>query len=117
MTGAPDPDCLFCRVVAGEIPATIAHRDEDFVAFADINPQAPVHLLLIPTRHYPNAAALGSTEPGLAGRMLEAAGQVAAEAGLDGYRLVFNTGTSAGQSVFHVHAHVLGGRALAWPPG
>lgn len=112
-----DPTCLFCQVVSGQIPATVVHRDDDVVAFEDIHPQAPMHVLVIPTRHYDNATDLGAAEPNLAGRMLEVAGSVATSAGLDGHRLVFNTGAAAGQTVFHVHAHVLGGRPLAWPPG
>jgi len=110
-------DCLFCRIAAGDIPASIVHRDDDVIAFADIHPQAPVHTLVVPVRHYANAAELAAAEPALAGQVLAVAGAVAGAAGLDGYRVVFNTGASAGQSVFHVHAHVLGGRDLSWPPG
>ena len=110
-------ECLFCRIVAGEIPAEIVLRTDDFVAFRDISPQAPVHLLVIPVAHHANVGELAEADPILAGRLLGAANEVAASEGLDDYRLVFNTGTDAGQSVFHVHAHVLGGRSLTWPPG
>jgi histidine triad (HIT) family protein len=111
-------DCLFCRIVAGEVPADIVLRTDEMVAFRDINPQAPVHVLVIPVVHHANAAELAAADPSLAGRLLLAAGEVAAAEGLgDGYRIVLNTGEVAGQSVFHVHAHVLGGRPLHWPPG
>ncbi len=110
-------DCLFCRIVSGDIPADVLLRTDDIVAFRDISPQAPVHVLVIPVEHHANAGELAATNPQLAGRLLTAAGEVAALEGLDDYRLVFNTGEDAGQSVFHVHAHVLGGRSLTWPPG
>ncbi|MEY4135911.1 MAG: hypothetical protein RL205_39 [Actinomycetota bacterium] len=110
-------DCLFCRIVAGEIPADIVLRTDDFVAFRDIAPQAPVHVLVIPAAHHANAGELAQADPLLAGRLMATAQEVAAAEGLDDYRLVFNTGADAGQSVFHVHGHVLGGRAMTWPPG
>ena len=110
-------ECLFCRIVAGEIPADSVLRTDDVVAFRDISPQAPVHVLVIPVAHHSNAGELADADPLLAGRLLGAAKEVAASEGLDDYRLVFNTGALAGQSVFHVHAHVLGGRSLTWPPG
>lgn len=111
-------DCLFCGIVAGDIPAEIVHRDEHIVAFRDINPQAPMHVLVIPVAHYANAGELAAADPHLAGRLIQAAAEVAAAEGIDsGYRVVFNTGADAGQTVFHVHAHVLGGRHLTWPPG
>ena len=111
-------DCLFCRIAEGEIPADIVLRTDEMVAFRDINPQAPVHVLVIPVAHHANAADLAAADPSLAGRLLLAASEVAAAEGLgDGYRIVLNTGEVAGQSVFHVHAHVLGGRPLHWPPG
>ncbi len=112
-------DCLFCRIVAGEIPAEIVHQTEGAVAFRDLNPQAPVHVLVVPRRHIDNAGVL---EPGdadaLAG-VFGAARQVAEAEGIDenGYRLVFNVGEDASNSVPHLHLHVLGGRRLAWPPG
>lgn len=111
-------DCLFCRIVAGEIPADIVLRTDDVVAFRDISPQAPVHVLVIPTAHHANVAELSAANPLLAATMLDTAAQIAEAEGLDGhYRLVFNTGERSGQSVFHVHAHVLGGRDMKWPPG
>ncbi len=111
-------DCLFCGIVAGDIPADIVLQDDQVVAFRDVNPQAPVHVLVIPAQHHASAAELVAADPALAGRLVQAAVQVADQEGLDsGYRLVMNTGSDAGQTVFHVHAHVLGGRALTWPPG
>ena len=109
-----DDDCLFCRIVAGEIPAKPVHETGMILAFRDIDPKAPVHVLVIPKTHHPDVAALASADPGLAGELLAAAGAVAAAEGLgaDGYRVIFNTGAHAGQEVFHVHAHVLGGTAL-----
>jgi histidine triad (HIT) family protein len=111
--------CLFCRIVAGEIPSERVHESPGVLAFRDINPQAPTHVLVVPRAHYPHAAALAAADPTLAGEVLCVAGVVAEAAGLNesGYRLVFNTGPGAGQSVFHVHCHVLGGRTFRWPPG
>jgi histidine triad (HIT) family protein len=107
-------DCLFCRIVAGEIPATVVYENESVIAFRDIQPQAPVHVLVIPRAHHPNAAAIGEADPAVAGAILAAAGAVAKAEGLadDGYRIIFNTGPNALQTVFHVHAHVLGGGPL-----
>ena len=111
-------DCLFCRIVAGEIPADVVLRTDEVVAFRDISPQAPVHVLVIPTEHHENIGALACSAPGLTATVLAAAAQVAQQEGLgDQFRLVFNTGAEAGQSVFHVHGHVLGGRDFTWPPG
>lgn len=111
-------DCLFCRIVAGEVPATTVHSTDDSVAFRDINPQAPVHVLVIPRAHHADVSALAAADPGLAGRLLRDVAEIAAKEGVgEAYRLVFNTGAEAGQSVFHVHGHVLGGRRLTWPPG
>jgi histidine triad (HIT) family protein len=112
-------DCLFCAIVAGGIPADVVHRDDDVLAFRDVNPQAPVHVLVIPAAHHATVAELAAADPALAGRLLQVAGEIAAREGVDdsGYRIVTNTGESAGQSVHHVHFHVLGGRALTWPPG
>jgi histidine triad (HIT) family protein len=113
-------DCLFCRIVAGEIPARIAKRSDDAVAFHDIDPKAPVHVLVIPTRHVPAVRdASGAEGEALLGRLLGFSAEVARDLGLDsrGYRIVTNTGADAGQSVDHLHLHVLGGRRLAWPPG
>jgi histidine triad (HIT) family protein len=110
---------LFCAIVAGEIPATTVLETDRILAFRDINPQAPTHVLVIPKKHYPDAAALAAADPGLLGEMITAAHRVAAAEGVaeTGYRVVFNTGAQAGQTVWHVHAHVLGGRDLTWPPG
>ena len=112
-------DCLFCAIAAGDIPADLVHADDEIVAFRDITPQAPVHVLVIPRAHHANAAALATADAALAGRLLEVAGTIAAKEGIadSGYRLVTNTGEGAGQSVHHVHVHVLGGRDLTWPPG
>lgn len=111
------PDCIFCLIVSGEIPTNIVLRSPEVVAFTDLDPQAPTHILVIPTEHHENAAALARANPVQAAAVLAATEQVAAESGLNDYRIVFNTGAEAGQSVFHAHAHVLGGRDLAWPPG
>jgi histidine triad (HIT) family protein len=107
-------DCLFCRIVAGEIPATVVYENDSVIAFRDIAPQAPVHVLVISRAHHPNAAALGEADPDAAGAVLAAAGVVAKAEGVadDGYRVIFNTGPNALQTVFHVHAHVLGGGPL-----
>ena len=113
-------DCLFCRIVAGEIPAQVVKRSEDAVAFRDIDPRAPAHVLVIPARHLPAVRdARGPGDEALLGRVLRFAADVASELGLDegGYRVVTNTGRDAGQSVDHLHFHVLGGRKLTWPPG
>ena len=113
-------DCLFCRIVAGEIPAKIAKRSADALAFHDIDPKAPVHVLVIPTRHVAAVrGANGGDGEALLGRLLAFSAQVATELGLDakGYRIVTNTGPDAGQSVDHLHLHVLGGRKMTWPPG
>jgi histidine triad (HIT) family protein len=113
-----DADCLFCRIVAGEIPATVVHETETTFAFRDLEPQAPTHVLVVPRSHYPNAAALAAGEPATAAHLFDVAGQIAEQEGLaGGYRLVFNTGADAHQTVFHVHVHLLGGRAMGWPPG
>ncbi len=110
-------DCLFCRIVSGEIPADVVRTTDDTVAFRDVAPQAPAHVLVIPRRHYQDIAALASTDPALAGRFMADAAQVASHLGLMEFRLVLNTGATAGQSVFHVHAHVMAGRDFGWPPG
>jgi histidine triad (HIT) family protein len=112
-------DCLFCAIAAGEIPATRVAETDRVLAFRDIAPQAPTHVLVISKTHYPNVAALAAADSGLLGEVIAEAHQVAAAEGVSdtGYRVVFNTGEQAGQTVPHVHAHVLGGRALTWPPG
>jgi histidine triad (HIT) family protein len=112
-------DCLFCGIVAAEIPATKVLETDHVLAFRDINPQAPTHVLVIPKEHYPDVAALAAADPGLLGEVITGAHDVAAAEKVSGsgYRVVSNTGPDAGQTVPHVHVHVLGGRALAWPPG
>jgi histidine triad (HIT) family protein len=112
-------DCLFCRIVAGDVPADHVHETARVLAFRDINPQAPTHVLVIPKDHYPDLAALAATDAGLLAEVAAVADQIAQAEGLAGrgYRVVFNTGAESGQTVFHVHAHVLGGRPMAWPPG
>ncbi|MDB4995333.1 MAG: zinc-binding protein [Myxococcaceae bacterium] len=112
-------DCLFCKIVSGEIPAKRAYENEHVVAFHDIHPQAPVHVLVIPRRHIIGIHEGTPEDAALLGQVLLAGRDVAEKLGLaeDGYRLVINNGVNAGQSVFHLHLHVLGGRVLAWPPG
>jgi histidine triad (HIT) family protein len=112
-------DCLFCRIVAGDVPSDQVSQTARVLAFRDINPQAPTHVLVIPKDHYPDLAALAAADPGLLAEVTAVADRVAATEGLAerGYRVVFNTGPEAGQTVFHAHAHVLGGRLLSWPPG
>jgi histidine triad (HIT) family protein len=115
---ANDPDCLFCKIVAGDIPADVVHRTDTTVAFRDIEPQAPTHVLVIPRSHQPDIGTLAAAEPEIALDLLNAVSAVAAQEGLEkGYRVVFNTGAQAQQTVFHVHAHVIGGRDMRWPPG
>jgi histidine triad (HIT) family protein len=119
VAGEQQADCLFCKIVAGEVPATVVRETATTVAFRDINPQAPTHVLVIPRVHYPDAASLAAAEPQIVADLLRETAEVAAQDKIDetGYRVVFNTGTGAGQTVFHAHAHVLGGRGLQWPPG
>ncbi|MBO0871389.1 MAG: histidine triad nucleotide-binding protein [Micromonosporaceae bacterium] len=107
-------DCLFCRIVAGEIPADIVHQTATTLAFRDINPKAPVHVLVIPRAHHGDLTAIGAADPALAGEVLAAAAEVAKAEGLTGggYRVILNSGPHSGQEVFHVHAHVLGGAPL-----
>lgn len=113
-------DCIFCRIAAGEIPAQVVRRTEHELAFRDLNPQAPHHVLVIPVRHF-NAArdAKGAEGERALGRLMAFAAEVATDLGLDakGYRIVTNTGSDGGQSVGHLHLHILGGRAMGWPPG
>lgn len=111
--------CLFCRIAAGEISASIVYQDDRVIAFNDINPQAPLHVLVIPRRHIATLNDLGAGDDGLAGEMVRRGAAVAAEHGYAeaGYRTVFNCNAGAGQTVFHIHLHVLAGRPLTWPPG
>ena len=114
----PASDCLFCKIVARQVPADIIHETDTMLAFRDIDSQAPTHVLVIPKQHQPNIVALGASSPQAVVELFEAVGVVATQEGLeDGYRSVFNTGALAQQTVFHAHVHVLGGRAMTWPPG
>jgi histidine triad (HIT) family protein len=112
-------DCLFCRLVAGEVPATKIYEDDQLVVINDIKPEAPLHALVIPRRHIPTINDLQPPDDALIGAMMRRAAAVAAEKGyaMRGYRTVFNCNREAGQTVFHLHLHVLGGRTFAWPPG
>ena len=112
-------DCLFCKIIAGEIPVTKLYEDERVVAFADINPQAPMHLLVLPREHVPTLNDLAPAHDALVGHMVRQATALAATRGYDasGFRTVFNWNRDAGQTVFHLHLHVLGGRTFTWPPG
>ena len=114
-----ETDCLFCRIAANEIPADFVEQDSRSFVIRDINPQAPTHLLVIPREHIESLDDASQKDEALLGHLLRMAARVANAAGLeeDGYRTVINTGAGAGQSVFHVHLHVLGGRPLSWPPG
>ena len=114
---AYDPNNIFARILRGEIPSKKLFENEHAFAFHDINPQAPVHVLVVPREHHPNAAATALADPTVLAEMVATAQQVAAAEGHDDYRLVFNTGADAGQTVFHTHLHVLAGRGLSWPPG
>ena len=112
-------DCLFCKIVAGHIPGAIVYQDDRLVAFKDINPQAPMHVLIVPRRHIPSLNELSEGDDTLLGEMIRRAAALAKESGHSerGYRTVFNCNEGAGQSVFHIHLHVLGGRTFSWPPG
>jgi histidine triad (HIT) family protein len=112
-------DCLFCKIIAGEVRGTIVYQDEALVAFSDINPQAPLHVLIVPRRHIATLNDLTSEDDALIGSMFRAAAALAKKNGHDGrgYRTVFNCNQGAGQSVFHIHLHLLAGRDFIWPPG
>jgi len=111
--------CLFCEIVAGRVPARMVHSDDQMVAFHDIRPQAPTHILVIPRRHITSLLELSPEDDGLTGALVRRARDVAREMGFDerGFRLVMNCGDDAGYSVYHIHLHLLGGRQLGWPPG
>jgi histidine triad (HIT) family protein len=109
-------DCLFCKIAAGEVPATKVYEDDETLAFADLNPQAPTHVLVIPKRHLADVVELAK-DTETAAALLRGVSATAEASGLSEFRVVFNTGAQAGQTVFHVHAHVLGGRRMQWPPG
>lgn len=112
-------DCLFCKIINGDIPASIIYQDEDVMAFNDINPQAPSHKLIVPRKHIATINDLSVQDHALLGKMTLAAKHLAKELNIDqeGYRLVLNCNAGAGQTVFHIHMHLLGGRPLSWPPG
>jgi histidine triad (HIT) family protein len=112
-------DCLFCRIVAREIPASIVYEDDRMIAFNDINPQASTHVLVVPKRHIESLNALAPADDAIVGELVRRAAAIAKERGIaaGGYRTVFNTNRDAGQTVFHIHLHLIGGRSLGWPPG
>ncbi|MCX7682009.1 MAG: histidine triad nucleotide-binding protein [Anaerolineae bacterium] len=111
-------ECIFCRIVQGMAPARVIYRDEEITAFHDINPQAPVHILIIPNRHITSVACIEPGDANTLGRLFLVARQLAEQENItDGYRIVVNSGRMAGQSVYHLHMHLLGGRRLSWPPG
>jgi histidine triad (HIT) family protein len=112
-------DCLFCKIIAGEIPGSVVHQDETMVAIRDVNPQAPLHVLILPRRHIPTINDLSVEDDALVGSLFRRAAAIAKEHGYDerGYRTVFNTNGDAGQTVFHIHLHLLAGRGMGWPPG
>jgi len=112
-----DPDCLFCKIIEGKVPSTTVYRNENVVAFLDITPQAPTHVVIVPTVHVENIAALAQISSVITAALFAAADEIAKSQALDGYRTVINTGASVGQSVFHAHLHLLGGRFFGWPPG
>ncbi len=112
-------DCLFCKIISGQSPGNVVHQDDTMVAFRDINPQAPLHVLIVPKRHVATLNDLSTDDDALVGSLFRRAAAIAKEHGYDerGYRTVFNCNAGAGQTVFHIHMHVLGGRSFGWPPG
>ena len=111
-------DCIFCKILSREVPGEIVYEDDDFLGFKDINPQAPEHLLFIPKKHISGPAAMGEEDEQLIGKVMRIGAELATENGIgDNFRVVFNNGEGAGQTVFHIHMHVLGGRSMTWPPG
>ena len=111
-------DCIFCKIIAGAVPAEVVYRDEQVIAIRDINPAAPVHILIMPIKHIGSVAEAQAADAALLGALALTGARLAAEAGLDGgYRLVINTGPDGGQSVGHIHQHLIGGRQMSWPPG
>ncbi|MFV2143306.1 MULTISPECIES: HIT domain-containing protein [Isoptericola] len=116
MTDTTDPECLFCRIVAGELPADVVETTERVIAFRDIDPQAPVHVLVVPKEHHGDVSVLAAADPGLLAEVVEVADTVAHDLADGQYRFIFNSGPRAGQSVFHVHGHVIAGTQLGWSP-
>ncbi len=112
-----ETDCLFCKIAAGDIPVEKLYEDDELLAFRDIAPQAPVHFLVIPKKHIQDPATISAEDEELMGRMMRRGAAIAKENGAEDFRLVFNNGADAGQTVFHIHMHVLGGRSMQWPPG
>ncbi|HAR45110.1 MAG: histidine triad nucleotide-binding protein [Nitrospirae bacterium GWC2_57_13] len=114
-----DQGCLFCKIIAQQIPAKTVYEDQLAIAFEDINPQAPVHVLIVPRKHIPDISSMTDKDRELVGHLFWVAAKLASENGLigGGYRMVINNGREAGQTVFHIHLHLLGGRVFAWPPG
>jgi histidine triad (HIT) family protein len=114
-----EENCLFCRIAQGEIPAEVIRSDPDIVAFRDIHPQAPVHILIIPRKHIPSVRELSMEDAPIMGKLFLMAQELARDEGISdpGYRMVVNAGSDGGQTVFHIHLHLLGGRAMGWPPG
>ncbi|MBU0680692.1 MAG: histidine triad nucleotide-binding protein [Proteobacteria bacterium] len=111
-------NCLFCKIINGDIPSDKLYEDDDVFAFRDISPQAPIHFLIIPKKHLRGPAAVGADDEKLIGKMLRIGADLARQEGVgDAFRVVFNNGAGAGQSVFHIHMHILGGRSMNWPPG
>jgi len=112
-------DCLFCRIVSGDIESNVVHQDDTVVAFRDINPQSPTHIVIVPRKHIPSLSDLADVDDGIVGHLVRIAAEIARTEGIaeQGYRLVANCGPAAGQSVDHLHFHLLGGRNLSWPPG
>ena len=110
-------NCLFCKIIRGEIPAAKLYEDDDILAFRDIAPQAPVHFLVIPKKHLSGPAAVVAEDERVVGKLMRVGSEIAVQEGLTHYRVVFNNGSQAGQTVFHLHMHILGGRNMAWPPG
>jgi histidine triad (HIT) family protein len=111
-------DCIFCKIATGELPANKLYEDDEILAFWDMSPQAPTHFLIIPKKHIKGPAEIKNEDAALIGKMVEKAGELARENGIgSGFRLVLNNGANAGQTVFHIHMHVLGGRQMQWPPG
>ncbi len=117
MTGEAVQNCPFCRIVAGHQQANIVHRDAQVTAFRDINPQAPTHILVVPNRHIRSMSEMQAEDAPLLGALLSRAAEIAQQEGLTGYRIVINNGSEAGQSVWHLHLHLIGGRRMHWPPG